>query len=442
MKHLRDMYFTVGARRAKGLAILARRGGKKAVKTASKTLARPLARAAMLAIALTSAGAASADPISILFVGNSYTFGRVDPAMSYNAANVRDLTDPSRPGFSSTTGSNGYEPHPWGGVPGIFKMLTVQARLDYDVALSTRNAATLRGHYLNSNPAGWPLRSNVASQRWDTIVLQERSDSPLPRGTTANAQPAVFAAYAGLLAEYARSQSADFTYTESALYGGVANCRALTGASTSSCNEVRSITGNPNTNPDTEVFLYQTWARPNLIAGGFVTTTNDSTGEVTRTTTPITGPYAAADGLEAMTEDLREAFEAVLAARPDLFTGIAPVGDAFLRAVLEGVATRDMFAPDALTDGLIDLWFDDGTHASKWGSYLSALTLYATITGRDPRHFGKGEQAAADLGIDPYDAWRLQQIAALSVGLPVPAPAGVPLFLLGIAALGALRRRA
>ena len=30
--------------------------------------------------------------IPILFVGNSYTFGRVDPVMSYNAANVHDLT--------------------------------------------------------------------------------------------------------------------------------------------------------------------------------------------------------------------------------------------------------------------------------------------------------------------------------------------------------------
>jgi hypothetical protein len=382
---------------------------------------------------------AAADPISILFVGNSYTFGRVDPVMSYNAGNVRDLTDPSRPGFANTTGTNAFEPRPWGGVPGIFKMLTVQAGLDYDVAHSTRNAATLRGHYLNTNPGMWPLRGNVASQRWDTIVLQERSDSPLPLGTTGNAQPAVFAAYARLFAEYARSQSTDFTYTETALYGGLDNCRAQSGGSMTACNMVRSITGNPNTNPDTEVVLYQTWARPNLIEGGFVTSTDDITGEVTRTDTPITGPYAAADGLEAMTEDLREA---ILAARPDLFSGIAPVGDAFLLAVQLGYATRDMFAPDALTDGLIDLWFDDGTHASRWGSYLSALTIYGTVTGRDPRWFGRDEQAAVDLGIDPGDAVLLQQAAAVALGLPVPAPAALPLFLLGIGALGLVRRRA
>jgi hypothetical protein len=45
-----------------------------------------------LAALLATAGAASADPIKILFVGDSYTFGRVDPVESYNAANVHDLT--------------------------------------------------------------------------------------------------------------------------------------------------------------------------------------------------------------------------------------------------------------------------------------------------------------------------------------------------------------
>ena len=35
-------------------------------------------------MALAGAPYAYAAPISILFVGNSYTFGRVDPVMSYN----------------------------------------------------------------------------------------------------------------------------------------------------------------------------------------------------------------------------------------------------------------------------------------------------------------------------------------------------------------------
>ena len=44
---------------------------------------------------------AQAEPTKILFVGNSYTFGRVDPVMSYNAANVDDLTRP-RPDLPGT----------------------------------------------------------------------------------------------------------------------------------------------------------------------------------------------------------------------------------------------------------------------------------------------------------------------------------------------------
>ena len=60
--------------------------------------------AACLALACGAASAGAA-PISILFLGNSYTFGRVDPVMSYNAANVHDLTA----GFNaiSSTGSTG-----------------------------------------------------------------------------------------------------------------------------------------------------------------------------------------------------------------------------------------------------------------------------------------------------------------------------------------------
>ncbi|MDP1535545.1 MAG: hypothetical protein Q8L92_18370, partial [Rubrivivax sp.] len=156
----------------------------------------------LAALALHGAAAAATVPISVLFVGNSYTFGRVDPVLSYNAANVRDLTRPQGPlnggrdpalafttgaAFTNLTGTNSYpagtinaatglpftsySPHTqtqaWGGVPGIFKQMTVQAGLDYDVALSTRNAATLRGHFLNTANSNWNLRGNITSQSWD-----------------------------------------------------------------------------------------------------------------------------------------------------------------------------------------------------------------------------------------------------------------------------------
>ena len=127
-----------------------------------------------------SSAALAVEPITVLFVGNSYTFGRVDPVMSYNAVNVQDLTTAFY--AASPTGANPWEPHPWGGVPGIFKQLTVEAGLNYDVSISARNAASLRGQFLNTANAAWDLRGNVASRRWDVVVLQEQSDAALPVG--------------------------------------------------------------------------------------------------------------------------------------------------------------------------------------------------------------------------------------------------------------------
>ena len=111
---------------------------------------------------------------------------------------------------------------------------------------------------------------------------------------------------------------------------------------------------------------------------------------------------------------------------------MVPVGESFLSAVTSGIATRDMYAPGASTDGLIDLWFDDGTHASKYGSYLSALTLFGSITGVDPLSLGADELAARDLGISSADAVTLQRIAAQQLAIAaVPEPE----------TLGAARRR-
>jgi len=379
-----------------------------------------------------STPALAADPVSVLFVGNSYTFGRVDPVMSYNAENVRDLTRPGQPGrpsFDNTVGSNAFEPHPWGGVPGIFKQLTVQAGLEYDVASSARNAASLRGHMLNTNPAGWDLRGNLALQTWDKVVLQEQSDEPLSLRPGLPSNPARFNNYTNKIAEYVKKGTLA-TYRERDYYEGANNtektnnCVIITGASsTTACNAQRGTADglsstfklpvNRNASASTEVFLYQTWARPNLVTGAFVTVTDEDTGEVTRTATPATTYF---EDLESMTDELavsyEEAFERPLDDGSVGFTDIAPVGEAFMRAVTEGVATRDMWAADATTDGLIDLWFDDGTHASKYGSYLSALTLFGTLTGIDPWSFGANEQAAADLAISPHDAVKLQKVAS------------------------------
>ena len=396
---------------------------------------RALALPALLACA-----AAQADPISVLFVGNSYTFGRVDPVMSYNSANVRDLTAPMA--AANGTGSNAFEPHPWGGVAGIFKQFTTQAGLDYQVALSTRNAASLRGHFLNSNPAGWDLRGNIASQTWNKVVLQEQSDEALPKQAGLASNPAYFNAYVNLIENYLHQGQA-LAYRERELIGGTnAACAAITGASTGTCGTLRTIEANPNASAGTQVYLYQTWARPNLVNAPFTTETDPVTGEVRFTDTPATSFY---DSLQDMAGDLRDAYAGAAAdAGQDGSGGIAavaPVGDAFMLALAMGVASTNHY----VADGLMDLWWDDGTHASKYGSYLSALTLFGTLTGRDPASLGLGEIAARDLGISGRDAQLLQRVASLQLGFDpgnaVPEPASLALCLAAGAAALAVRRR-
>ena len=402
----------------------------------------------LLAAALVLHTAAAAAPTSVLFVGNNYTFGRIDPLMSYNAANVRDLT--AAMFVTNPQGSNAFEPHPWCGVAGIFKQFTVQAGLDYDVAISARNAATLRGQLLNSNPANWDLRGNIASQSWSQVVLQEQCDEPLTRRTGLASNPDYFKNYADKIEEFVHGGAAhsfrerDFFLNAAATDAEkTAACQAATGATAATCNLLRSLPANSFASATTKLYLYQTRARPNLVSGAFATTVDPVTGAVTRTSTPATTFFSS---LENMTDELRDAYaaDAALAAADGTgdFAAIAPVGQAFMRAVSSGVATRDFWATNASSDGLIDLWSDDGPHASKTGSYLSALTLYGTLTGLNPMALGGQEIAARDLGISRVDAVMLQRIAASQLALDVAEPGTLAFACLALAALMYQCRRA
>jgi len=390
----------------------------------------------------TVAPSAFADPIDILFVGNSYTFGRVDPVMSYNAANVHDLTA----GFyaANQSGANPWEPHPWGGVPGIFKQMTVEKGLDYDVSISARNAASLRGQFLNTANADWDLRGNVASKKWDVVVLQEQSDAALPLGSGKNANPAQFAAYATKLEQFIHNGAAQ-TYTETQLYGSLAACQA-TGSSAATCNTVRKIPQNVNANPNAKVYLTETWARPDMVYAHQVTkadTTSVNGSPIPDgTNTQATLYYQS---LADMTADLRTTIYGAAAANGN-FAGVIGVGDAFQLAYDQGLVKTSgfydgngVFVPN--TDGVMNLWWDDYLHASKYGSYLDALVQFGTITGLDPRSLGSTEIAARDLGISAANALVLQQVAAQQLGM-VPEPATVAIMALGLGLIGATRRKA
>lgn len=396
---------------------------------------RILRTTAVAALATLPVWAMAAPPaVSVLFVGNSYTFGRVDPVMSYNAANVRDLTLPMWQ--ADATGSNPWEPHPWGGVPGIVKQLTVQAGLNYDIALSTRNAASLRGHFVNGNPANWDLRSNIASQKWDVVMLQEQSDLALPAGRGANASLPLYNYYVDRIEQYIHVGAAD-SFRERDAFGGnaVGNtarnaaCAALTGLSTGSCGTLRTIPANPNANAATKVFLTQTWARPDMVFPHLSTVPDPNYPTVPdgRPIVDTSNPqfpngfpdtlYYASEGLSAMTADLHASAFNRAAANPNI-AGVAPVGDAFQRALDQGIAKSGGFYDAngvyvrSNGQGPLNLWWDDYLHASKYGSYLSAMVQFGTITRIDPLSFGAKERAAADLGIAPADAVRLQQVAS------------------------------
>lgn len=327
-------------------------------------------RQALAALAFTAAGASSAqEPLRVLFVGNSFTYGRA-PVVQYNNTNVVDLN--AQNAIDKPLGSDAITPNPWGGVPGIFKAMVDHAQRPTDVRLSLRGGATLRGHLLNTNPAGWDMRANLASARWDVVVLQGNSTEPLDR---AGGNFCQFSAYVGKLQRFLTVGDLH-SYRESQLCAGASAA-------------LRTIPANANANPQARLYLYQTWARPDL-------------------TYPAGAPYSG-EPLETMAADLRGAY-AQAAANNGGMAGIVPVGDAFLRAVQEGHAVRDPYLSDP---ALIDLWWtEDRFHPGRHGSYLSALMMFGAVTGIDPASLGATEKAANDLGIPRLQAMQLQGVAS------------------------------
>jgi hypothetical protein len=93
-------------------------------------------------------GAARAD--TILFVGNSFTFGALSPVWKFHAASVTDLN------------GGGV-----GGVPALFKTFTAEAGLDYTVSLETVGGKDLQYHLDNKRA--------VIDQAWDHVILQSYS---------------------------------------------------------------------------------------------------------------------------------------------------------------------------------------------------------------------------------------------------------------------------
>jgi hypothetical protein len=112
--------------------------------------------------------------------------------------------------------------------------------------------------------------------------------------------------------------------------------------------------------------------------------------------------------IDAMAADVRAGYDKAAAGSP-IVKGVIPVGEAWGRAMRDGVADANPY--DGVEPGKVNLWADDHYHASSFGYYLEALTVFGSVTGRDPRSLGEGECAGKDLGISPAQIGALQKVA-------------------------------
>ncbi len=294
-------------------------------------------------------GAGGAHAESILFIGNSFTYGQGSPVMTYRPDTVTDLN------------GGGI-----GGMPALFKSFTVQAGLNYDVSLETVGGSGLDLHY-NTKQA-------LINKSWDNVVMHTYSTLD----ASAPGNPAKLIQYSGLLADQFKAKNADV-----------------------------------------KVQLMATWSRADQ-------------------TYPSTGAWYG-KSIYQMAQDVHAGYVQADAASANI-DGVIPVGLAWNSAMQSGFADTNPY--DGIDPGKVTLWAADRYHASLYGSYLEALTVFGQITGRDPRSLGANEQAAADLGITQAQAVAMQELAYRQLAAPVPEPSSWALMALGAGLLWVWRRRA
>lgn len=263
--------------------------------------------------------APAANSTSVLFIGNSFTFGAGSPVQTYRPESVIDL---NHEGI--------------GGVPALFKSFTKQAGLDYEVSLETHPGIGLDFHLQNK-------RDLIASHAWDVVVMHGQSTLDFDKP----GDPAKLIATAREMAQFLTSL-----------------------------------------NPKVEIHLTATWSRADQ--------------------TYVSGGRWFGQPIEAMARDVRSAYDRAAATSPAI-KSVIPVGEAWTRAMKEGVADPNPY--DGITPGQIDLWTKDHYHASAQGYYLEALMVFGDLTGLDPRSLGEQECSAFELGMPAAQARALQNVA-------------------------------
>jgi hypothetical protein len=311
----------------------------------------------------------------ILFVGDSFTHGRYLPVRTYN-------NTPGTGGLGSTVASTHVvdenfdtnvparredtagETGPWGGIPGIFAELAGEAGLHYDVHIEAISATSLKENYA--------VASDVIDQPlWDAVVLQDASFEPIPPSLsgTSISDPQTF-------------------------------CKVVQTAEEGIHAERR----------DANVYLYSTWAPADTAYQLAIKSGSSFDTEYLKALATLTAAYHDAYVSAAL--------------RDGHIAAIAPVGDAWARAWVEGVANPDPYSGKAPGVALSfdyqpnsepltrDVPTDAGYHhPSIYGAYLNGLVLFQTITGYDVRLFGPREKAAAALGISGDIAIQLERVA-------------------------------
>src|SRR5262245_47333843 len=296
--------------------------------------------ALVAALSLAVGATVTAAGTSILFIGNSFTFGSGSAVRFYRNDTVTDL---NKEGI--------------GGVPALFKSFTQQAGLDYDVALETRGGTGLDFHLAEKS-------KEIGARPYDKVVMHGYStlDADKPR------DPAKLVATSKQMADFLRAK-----------------------------------------NPNVDINLMATWSLADQ-------------------TYPKDGAWVG-QPIDAMGHDVQAAY--VKAAADAAIKTVVPVGEAFNRAIKTGVADPNPY--DGIEANKLNLWTFDSYHASTYGYYLEALTIFGAVTGRDPRSLGDNECSAFELGLSREQAKGLQQIAFdeltasnIKVSATVPAKTGSP----------------
>jgi hypothetical protein len=300
------------------------------------TLYRRSARLLMTLLTVALAAATPAGATTILFIGNSFTYGE--------PAGAAPVVQRFRPDTVTDLNGTGI-----GGVPALFKAMTVQAGLRYEVSLETAGGKGVDYHYQR--------RAGIVGP-YDKVLLQSYSTLDAARP----GDPAILIKYSALLARAFR-----------------------------------------DANPNVEVMLVSTWSRADLVYRS-------------------AGKWRGAP-VAQMALDIRCGYDAAAAASP-LIGRVIPVGEAWNRAIADGLADPDPY--DGTGAGQINLWAPDHYHASRYGYYLAALTIFGAVTGKDPAMFGRADPVARELDIDGATAAALQRQASAQLKAEAGAVHGAP----------------